>query len=316
MDADMPEAVHIGGVLCQTESPPILSCLTRLRQNWALPPSPHAKHALEFRLLAGPPPWETPEPLPKDQGRVRGWLQDGLPTYAVGPLCGQLRSDRRALLWGPVEPGLVQLSDLIAALLYEVLAEQGFLALHAASLLTERAGCLVLGPSGAGKSTLTYLAAAGGAPYGGDDLCLLEQSDGAWRMHGTGPSVHIDSRLRLPDGFVPADQQREDKLTLVPGGHDGGYRGSFAIGLIVHLQGNHPGQTAWRPMGREESLKALLSQAFIPLRPVWAQGALDSLLALNQLPTVELAPGLDLLGGPSAALQSLEAICREHCRAL
>ena len=101
--------------------------------------------------------------------------------------------DRRADIPPPRMAFLIQ-----CVVLPMILALNHRIALHAAALDFDGGTAIVVGEAFRGKSTLAAVAHAAGHRVMGDDVCILHQQDGEWRVDGCEPVIRL--RQKAPDG--------------------------------------------------------------------------------------------------------------------
>jgi hypothetical protein len=308
-------SAEVGGVAFATDDPRLGSCLTLVSRHWravsrAMPPAGLAAH-----LESAGRPWpHAPAGKAPADGLITSFVHQGLPAFRAqgGSYCLVAAQDR-AVFYAPQEPPPPVLTDLVAAVVYEMAAPGGLLALHAAGLNPGRGGLLILGPSGAGKSTLVYQALQAGAGYINDDIVFIRPANGVWRAFGSGKAIKIDPGLRKGDSLVARPQAALDgKLHLAPAeGHAQAHLRSLDVAGLVFLARERAAKPGWRRLTQTETLGCLLGQSFLALDQAAVQIQLAMVHDLAQLPARELTLSPVLRDEPSACLDLLNTLAQD-----
>lgn len=173
------------------------------------------------------------------------------------------------------------IAELIRAYVNEV---PDRLCLHAAGALCGGRLLVFLGTRRAGKSVLCAAMAAAGLRLAGDDIIMIDATDGGGIAGGFSPRL----RLPLPQNLAPATRsfiqshsgtigRQYAYLTLAPdliASKDE----RFDIGAFIILDRKEAGPAVLRPIGKSTSLSAVIWQNFARRAP--SADILDRLYAL------------------------------------
>jgi energy-coupling factor transporter ATP-binding protein EcfA2 len=297
----------IGGLLCRTGDAEIATCLENLvSQGFCSGADTVETRTITWEQSKQTPNWNGAPALAwrgetslRQWGNVYGSLYRERPLFRIADDAGcWIAAPDRVCVFGLPAPSNPQWMELLAIVVFELLAAAGTVALHAGAVTVGGHGTLIVGPSGSGKSTLAYLVAQAGGSYTTDDLALISRRGGAWFARSTGeylrlhPVMKIDDALMLKDGLDAAG-----KLRLHP------HRPGVCVPVtrveqLVFLDPNHGAQTTWRRLSGRNVVEGLLSEAALALTPAVAGQQLVSLRELSRLPAVTLQSGEDLMGQP------------------
>lgn len=295
----------LGGLLCRTCDAGIARCLENLvSQGFCADGDTAAPRTITWQPSRKTPEWACAGALTlanttssRRWGNVWGSLYQGRPLFHLSDGSGcWIAANDRVCVFGTPTSGDPDWMELLAVVVFELLAAAGTVALHAGAVTVGGRGMLIAGPTGSGKSTLVYLLAQAGASYTTDDLTLISRQGGAWCARSTGEPLRLRPDMKIDDGLM----QREGpdamgKLGLHPR-RPGVCRPVTRVEQLVFLNPNHGAETAWRRLSRQEAVEGLMSEVALALAPAVAGQQLVSLRELSLLPAVALQAGEDLMG--------------------
>lgn len=301
--------IPIGGLLCRTDEASIARCLEGLVLRGFCPSTHEAARRMIVWEQSETPPdrcvsgrSSADETVVRRWGSVRGLLHHDRPLFYLSEAaCCWIPADDRVCLYGTPSADDPDWMELVAVVMFELLAAAGSVVVHAGVVTVDGHGILMVGPSGAGKSTLVVLLAQAGCPYTADDLTLLGPRDTSWFAGGTGgpirlrPGLEIDGGLLEDEGLDAAGKSR-----LRPR-RPHMFRPRTQVDRLILLGEGHGAATVWRPVNRAEALEGLMSEAALALSPDVASRQLVSLCEISKVPAVSLHGGADLLRQPDRA---------------
>lgn len=302
--------VLIGGLRCRIADAAIARCLENLvSQGFCSGGDAPTTRTITWEPSKKTTDWSRPGALASaSEASVRRWghvcgsLHQERPLFRISDgSCCWITARDRVCVCGTPAPHDPEWLELLAVVVFELLAAAGTVAVHAGAVTVGGHGMLVAGPTGSGKSTLVYLLAQTGASYTTDDLALISRQGDAWFARSTGEHLRLHPVMKIDDGLMQDEGlDAVGKLRLEPR-RPGVCRPVTRVERLVFLNPSHGAETTWRWLSRQEVVEGLMSEVALALSPVVAGQQLFSLREISQLPAVTMQSGADLLGQPDRA---------------
>lgn len=233
-------------------------------------------------------------------GRVSAGLVDTAPVFSVAGGRACIADPNTIVLDCGAEVGGAGAAELLEAVLFELLAGCGYLAIHASVVSRGHCGALITGNSGAGKSTLAYLCGCAGAEVVTDDVALVRREGATWTALATSRELRLLPHPAMT-GITSAPVDADGKRRVTPGST--ALRAT--LDRVLLLDGPRGPRSSLQPASRAAVLEALLGQAALALRPGVVDCQIDEIGEFAALQAGRLRPGADLLEDPALAVALL-----------
>ncbi len=219
----------------------------------------------------------------------------------------------------PARPAKARL-DLLLIGLNEWLATRGWFDLHAAALVRETTGLLLVGGSGTGKSTATLALVSSGWRFLSDDAVLLADEDPV-RVLSFREPFNVDPRLadlypEIADHLAgPPDPETGKRFLDLARALPGRHAPACVPNAILFTGIADRSRTRIEPVSSVDALARLVAQSpSLAFRSEFARAHMQVLRRLvSQAACFRLAAGRDVRDDPSLLADRVDAIIGPSC---
>jgi hypothetical protein len=237
---------------------------------------------------------------------IRYWQEEGRTVIATGPGRSAAVTSGRAVL-DPGDGGEQGVRTLLMPVLALLLAELSACVLHAAGLVGETGGVLVVGGSGQGKSTLVAAALSQRRRILSDDLLVLRLVDGCLTATGIPQAIALpgdQAHHRAVGAAIDGDPRGRHAPAASPPTVD-----TIPIVAVVRVEHSELDDGHLTTAGPAEVLRWVLSSTLEGLSPGTARLAFPYAAAAARLPAWRLGHAADPQLRLPAAARRLDRIC-------